>query len=388
MFVRFVMSSMLLFGMAPAVNAQSLFTLPDGVETRWASPENPTGEKGKGGQANGGRKGSPSFGLKAGEQRVLAEVSGASGTIRRIWATILDRSPKMLRGLRLDFYWDEAKTPAVSAPIGDFFGHGLGHMATFQSALFTSPEGRSFNCNVPMPFRTGMKRVVTNESDTDLQLFYYDVDYTIGDKHGADVLYFHAYFTRKNPTTLQKDYELLPRIEGKGRFLGCNMGVIVNQTQYGKLWWGEGEVKIFLDGDRMHSTLNGTGVEDYIGSGWMLGQYANQYQGCPLADHDKMRFCFYRQHVPDPIYFRQDIRVTIQQIGIILPKDVAWLKEQKAPIYRAGPGFVAIEKAKIQPFTLFEREDDWSSCTYFYLDKPVSKLPELPPIKNRTKDLN
>src|SRR5260370_32890996 len=104
------------------------------------------------------------------------------------------------------------------------------------------------------------------------------------------------------------------------------MGVIVNQTRYGKFWWGEGEVKIFLDGDKMHSTLNGTGVEDYIGSGWMLGQYANQYQGCPLADHDKMRFCFYRQHVPYPIYFRHDIRVTIQQIGIILPKDVSWLK--------------------------------------------------------------
>jgi hypothetical protein len=206
---------MTLLGLAPAINAQSLFTLPEDVQTRWASPENPTGEKGKGGQANDGREGSSAFGLKAGEQRVLAEVSGTSGTIRRIWATILDRSPKMLRGLRLDFYWDGAKTPAVSAPIGDFFGQGLGHMTTFQSALFTSPEGRSFNCTVPMPFRTGMKLVVTNESDMDLQLLYYDVDYTIGDKHGADVLYFHAYFNREKPTKLQKDYVLLPKVEGK-----------------------------------------------------------------------------------------------------------------------------------------------------------------------------
>jgi hypothetical protein len=373
--------------MMQSVSNQSLYIFPDKVETRWASPENPSGEKGQAGKANGGRKGSPAFPLAAGEQRVLAEVSGTSGTVRRIWATIFDRRPKMLRGLRLDFYWDGAKIPAISAPIGDFFGMGLGQTAAFQSVLFASPEGRSFVCYVPMPFKTGMKLVVTNDTDTDLQLFFYDVNYTIGDQHGEDTLYFHAYFNRENLTRIQQDYELLRKIEGKGRFLGVNMGVVVNQKRYGKSWWGEGEVKIYLDGDQPLPTLSGTGTEDYIGTGWMLGQYANLYQGCLLADNGRMRYCFYRYHIPDPIYFRRDIRVTIQQIGIILPQDVEGLSNAQTPIYRAGTGLVEMDTTRLQPFELFEREDDWSSCSYFYLDKPENKLPPLASIEDRLEGL-
>jgi len=368
-------------------STQSLYAFPDNIQTRWASPENPTGEKGQAGTANGGRKGSPAFPLVAGEQRVLAEVSGTSGTVRRIWVTILDRSPKMLRGLRLDFYWDGAKGPAVSAPFGDFFGMGLGQTAAFQSDLFANPEGRSFVCYAPMPFSTGMKLVVTNESDTDLLLFFYDVDYTIGDLHGEDTLYFHAYFNRQNPTRMQQDYELLPRIEGKGRFLGANIGVIVDQKRYGKSWWGEGEVKMYLDGDHQLPSLSGTGTEDYIGTGWMLGQYANLYQGCLLADHEQMRYCFYRYHIPDPIYFHSDIRVTIQQIGILLPQDMETFRTAQAPIYKAGPGLMETDATQVQPFQLFEREDDWSSCSYFYLDKPENQLPPLASMEDRIKGL-
>lgn len=371
----------------PTITAQSLYTVPDNIETRWASPENPTGEKGKAAQSNGGRKGAPFFSLKAGAQHVLAEVSGTSGTVKRIWMTINNRTPKMLRGLRLDFYWDGAKTPAVSAPLGDFFGIGLGQMTAFQSALFASPEGRSFNCYIPMPFKTGMKMVVTNETDTDLRAFYYDIDYTIGDRHGADDLYFHAYFHRENPTKIQNDYELLPRVEGKGRFLGVNASVIVNQKQYSKTWWGEGEVKIYLDGDRLLPTLSGTGTEDYIGTGWELGQYANSYQGCLIADSEKMRYGFYRFHVPDPIYFRRDARVTIQQIGIILPKDKDDISSSQLPIYKAGDGLNEIDKTQVKPFELFERADDWSSCAYFYLDKPENKLPELLSVERRVEGL-
>jgi hypothetical protein len=366
---------------------QSLYTFPGNMETRWASPENSAGEKGQAGKANAGRKGSPSFPLSAGEQRVLAEIFGTNGTVRRIWATIFDRSPKMLRGLRLDFYWDGAKRPAVSAPFGDFFGMGLGQTAAFQSDLFASPEGRSFVCYVPMPFKTGMKLVVTNDSDADLKLFFYDVDYTIGDQHGEDTLYFHACFNRENPTRMQQDYELLPKIEGKGRFLGANVGVIVNQKRYGKSWWGEGEVKIYLDGDGLLPSLSGTGTEDYIGTGWMLGQYANLYQGCLLADHEQMRYCFYRYHIPDPIYFHSDIRVTIQQIGIILPQDVETFSNAQTPIYKAGNGLIEMDTIHLQPFELFEREDDWSSCSYFYLDKPENKLRPLASIEDRIKGL-
>ena len=169
--------------------SDALFVMPQKIQTRWASPENWDGAKGAAGQVNNGRKGSACFPLKTGEHKVLAHAENTSGTIRRIWITINDRSPQMLRGLRLDMYWDGADRPAVSAPLGDFFGQGLGRCATFQSALFSNPEGRSFNCCVPMPFRTGMKIVVTNESGADLAMFFYDVNYTLGDEHGPDTLY-------------------------------------------------------------------------------------------------------------------------------------------------------------------------------------------------------
>jgi hypothetical protein len=373
--------------MTQSFSNSSFYTFPGDVETRWASPENPSGEKGQAGKANGGRKGSPSFSLPAGNQRVLAAVSGTSGTVRRIWVTINDLSPKMLRGLRLDFYWDGSQTPAVSAPLGDFFGIGLGQIAAFQSALFASAEGRSFVCYIPMPFRTGMNMMITNDTDTDLQSCYYDIDYTIGDPHGEDTLYFHAFFNRENPTRVQHDYEVLPRVKGKGRFLGVNFGVIANQERYGKSWWGEGEVKVYLDGDRLLPSLSGTGTEDYIGTGWMTGQYANLYQGCLLADYERMQYCFYRYHIPDPIFFHSDIRVTIQQIGVILPQDVERLKNAGQPVYRAGPGPVEMDPAQLEAFHLFEREDDWSSCSYFYLDKSESGLPPLASIEDRIKDL-
>jgi hypothetical protein len=293
----------------------------------------------------------------------------------------------MLRGLRLEFYWDGANTPAVSAPFGDFFGMGLGQTAVFESTFFASPQGRSFVSYVPMPFKRSMRLTVTNETDTDLESFYYDVDYTVGDQHGQDTLYFHTYFNRENQTRLQQDYEVLPKVEGKGRFLGANFGVILNQQRYGKSWWGEGEVKMYLDGDGQLPSLSGTGTEDYVGAGWMIGQYVNLHQGCTVADYEAMRYCFYRYHVPDPVYFHSDIRVTIQQIGVIVPQDMERLSDSQKPIYKAGPGLVEMDPTQLQPFELFERQDDWSSCAYFYLDKPENKLPTLTSLEERIKDL-
>jgi hypothetical protein len=290
----------------------------------------------------------------------------------------------MLRGLKIEMFWDGAAAPAVSAPFGDFFGIGLGRIVAFQSALFSSPEGRSFNTVVPMPFRKGMKIVVTNESGKPLEAIFYDVDYTLGDPHGDDVMYFHAHWRRERPTALQKDYEMLPRLEGKGRYLGANFGVIADQQLYQKTWWGEGEVKVYLDGDRELPTLNGTGTEDYIGTGYGQGAYSHLYQGCPVADGEKMRYSFYRYHVPDPVYFRRDIRVTIQQIGWRGADALGPMRKTGKTVYRAGPGLVV--KPEWEE-SLFERQDDWSSTVYFYLDRPVSGLPGLAGVAARTEGL-
>lgn len=292
----------------------------------------------------------------------------------------------MLRGLKIEMFWDGATKPAVSAPFGDFFGLGLGQMVAFQSGLFASPEGKSFNCYVPMPFRTGMKIVVTNESGKNLELLFYDIDYTLGDKHDANDLYFHAHYRRENPTKMQKDFEILPKILGKGRFLGASFGVQANRQLYFDKWWGEGEVKIYLDGDHDWPTLAGTGTEDYVGTGWGENQYSQLYQGVLFADSAKLRYSFYRYHVPDPVYFKNGIRVTIQQIGFT-PKTNAEdpLYNTGVPIYNAGAGLVEKEKGSLG---LFERQDDWSSCAYFYLDKPEDDLPALDRAELRMQGLD
>jgi hypothetical protein len=364
--------------------AQSLYELPEGVETRWTSPENPTAERGAGGRANGGRKGAPTIAIRAGATAVLAEARDTPGTVRRLWMTIPDRGPRMLRGLRLDIYWDGAARAAVSAPLGDFFGVGLGRMAAFQSALFSNPEGRSLNAVVPMPFRTGMRITVTNESGVDLPELFYDINYTLGDRHPPNMLYFHAHFRRERPTRLRQDYEILPRVEGRGRYLGTNVGVITDRGTYSHAWWGEGEIKIYLDGDRELPSLVGTGTEDYVGTAWGQGEYAHLYQGSPIADERAGQWAFYRYHIPDPVYFRRDVRVTMQQIGYLADHSRGALVREGRRLYRTAP---ALEEMDITKDGRFERTDDWSSCAYFYLERPESNLPPLAPAAERLAGL-
>jgi hypothetical protein len=372
---------------AQLAHAQSLYEMPAGVETRWASPENPNAVRGQGASANAGRKGAANFRLEAGESRTLAEVASGGGIVRRMWMTMLDRSPKMLRGLRISMYWDGARSAAVDAPLGDFFGVGLGRVVPFESALFSSPEGRSFNASVPMPFRKGMRIVLTNETDVDQPSVYYDVEFTLGDKLPPDALYFHAVFHRESPTRMQQDYELLPQVKGRGRYLGVNIGVIADK-RYGKNWWGEGEVKIYLDGDGKLPTLAGTGTEDYIGTGFGLGAYSHQFQGAPIADENDQRYAFYRYHVQDPVYFQREIRVTLQQIGFIWSNDGTPENPVEPPIYSAGPGLRELDLKKLPKVNLFERTDDYSSCAYFYLDRPENGLAALAPVTDRLRNLN
>jgi hypothetical protein len=362
--------------------------------TRWSSFENLTAGKGEAGRENQGAKGHAFDSMAPGETKVLLDVTG-SGTVRRMWLTLQPRSPKILRSLRLDIFWDGADMPAVSVPMGDFFNWVHGQPKKFENALFANSEGRCFVSYVPMPFRKAARITLTNESDARISHLFYDVNITLGERHGPDVLYFHASWRRDQRTKVGEDFAILPQIEGAGRFLGCHVGVIANPENVG--WWGEGEVKVYLDGDKELPTLCGTGTEDYIATAWGQGEFANLYTGCLLADNKALRYAFYRYHIPDPIYFDKDCRVTIQQIGGTGKGGVVKMVEEGKPIKPIsadqGGNFTKLlegpqrDLAKDVPDTAwvnYYRSDDVSAVAFFYLNSPTNNLPRLAPVAERT----
>lgn len=385
--------------MAQMPGTKNLYEFDSNSSPRWSSFENITAAKGMGGMENNGAKGHPSDGLAAGETKVLLNTTGP-GVINRIWMTIMDRSPEMLRSLKLEMFWDGETTPAVSVPFGDFFGMGLGKTAKFNNALFGNPEGKSFLCYIPMPFKKSARIQITNESDKRLSHIFFDINFQLLEKWNKDNMYFHAWWSRDTATQLTRDFELLPHIEGRGRFLGINIGVKPNPV-YADHWWGEGEVKMYLDGDKAFPTLVGTGAEDYIGTGWGQGEFYNDYSGCLSANTDGTGWAFYRYHIPDPIFFKTDFRVTLQQMGSNKKELVSALQNKGVPLIPA----TLDDQTKIIPlykkdtvvrldnpnlpegFSMFYRSDDVSATSYFYLDKPVHNLPSIPPMVIRLKNL-
>lgn len=373
--------------------SQQLYEVPEHGQTRWITFENPTGAAGAAASENKGAKGHAFDVVPPHGSRTMMDVQGV-GIIHRIWLTVNERSPYMLRAMRIEMYWDNAATPAVSAPLGDFFGVGLGRKVPFESELFSDPEGRSFNCYVPMPFQSAARIVLINDSDKPVNL-YYDINYTELARHEKPVYYFHCYWNRENKTKLGKDFTVLPQVKGKGRFLGMNVGVIADPI-YEKSWWGEGEVKIFVDDDTALPTLAGTGTEDYIGSGWGQGAFSHRYQGCTVADTVKDHWAFYRYHIPDPVYFNSQCKVTLQQIGGEMTDFVRRLHNKDArliPVTVSGDKFHKLlemnpvpdinSKSFPQGWTNYYREDDVSSTAYFYLDQPVNGLGEIASLSQR-----
>lgn len=392
--MRYLLTALFIFS-ARAMYSQQLYDFPAGTTSALSSFENVNGIKGAGGKTNKTAKGNAYEMMMPGDSKQLLDITGA-GIIQRIWLTV-DQTPALLRSLRLQMFWDGEKKPAVDVPLGDFFGSNLGRKVAYQSALFSTGEGRSFNCYIPMPFRKGAKIVIINESKTQFCKLFYDVDFIRTKQPPATTLYFHAIWNRQQTKQLGDDIVLLPKVNGKGRFLGIS-AALNTDSLYAKTWWGEGEVKMYIDGDSAYPTINGTGAEDYLGSGWGLGTFQNLYQGCTVADEAARQFNFYRLHVPDAIYFNKNIKVILQQIGGGDINEVKTLLKQgvnlkPVTVDQGEKGFFRLLDLNktVDDYSAgwvnFYRIDDFAVTTYFYLDQPSNKLPALSKLEERIKNV-
>ena len=331
--------------------------------SRSITPENFTGEKGKGGMATDGTgalcardlgrgwKISPSVRIKAGETFTLADIQD-SGSIQHIWMTPTGH----WRHSILRIYWDDSEIPSVECPAGDFFACGWGQYAQVSSLAVCVNPGSGLNCYWPMPFRKRCRITIQNRAQEDMVL-YYQIDYTLTEVP-EDVAYFHAQFRRVNPLPYKQVYTILDNVTGEGHYVGTYLAWGVHNNG----WWGEGEIKFYMDGDDEFPTICGTGTEDYFCGSYdfdnpMTGEYqefTTPYSGLAQVirpdGHYKsqMRFGMYRWHIMDPIRFQHDIRVTIQALG--------WM---------SGRRYLPLQ-------------DDIASVAYWYQSLPTNPFPPLP----------
>ena len=226
---------------------------------------------------------------------------------------------------------------------------GAGRMVPFENGLFASPEGRSFVCAIPMPFQKSAKMTLFNGTGRDNPHLFYDVDLTMEDLPG-DAMRFHAAFTCSRSLPLGRDVPVLPQVQGQGRFLGMNVAIQINPA-YGESWWGEGEVKVYLDGEEAPS-LVGTGTEDYIGTAWGQGEFVFRSQGC--LHHREGGVSFYRFHLDDPVFFNRGCQVDIQDIGGCSIGEAKRLAEAGAELIPVGADTGG------HMTHLYRRDWDWS----------------------------
>lgn len=317
------------------MNMGNLYRTSD-AKTRSISPENFTGEKGKGGMANPADKDKPNLAnasnaardlgqewkvnpfieIKPGQTFTLAEMEGP-GAIQHIWMTPTGN----WRFSILRIYWDDEKEPSVECPVGDFFGQGWNTYAQLTSLPVCVNPGSAFNCYWSMPFRKKCKITMENINDKDAMSVYYQVDYTLTEIP-SDAAYFHAQFRRANPVETSL-YTIVDGIKGKGQFVGLYLAWGANNNG----WWGEGEIKFYLDGDSKFPTICGTGTEDYFCGSYNFDrdgkykEFCTPYSGLhqvirPSGDYKvMMRFGLYRWHIMDPIRFEKELKVTIQDLG-------------------------------------------------------------------------
>jgi hypothetical protein len=316
-------------------NMSNLYRLSN-ARSRSISPENFTGEKGKGGMAaledkdkpnsanaanaardlGQGWKVNPYIRIKPGETITIAEING-EGAIQHIWMT----PTGIWRFTIIRIYWDDETEPSVECPIADFFCMGWNEYAPLISLAVCVNPGSAFNCYWTMPFRKKCRITMENINDADQMTLYYQIDYVLTDVPD-DAAYFHAQYRRSNPNETS-DYTIIDGVKGKGQFVGVYMAWGVNNNG----WWGEGEIKFFLDGDTKFPTICGTGTEDYFcGSynfdrGGKYTEFCTPYSGLVQvirpdgAYKSQQRFGLYRWHITDPIRFEKDLRITIQDLG-------------------------------------------------------------------------
>lgn len=301
------------------------------AQTRSISAENFTGAKGRGGMAvegtganaardlGQGWKVSPSIHLAPHQTVTLVEIDGP-GAIQHIWLTV---APAWWRKLAIRFYWDDESAPSIEVPLGDFFCNGWGVRCNISSlAVAVNPAG-GFNCYWEMPFRRKARITLENLAPEEVRGFYYQITYTLTDVPD-EAAYLHAQWRRSNPLPYQQVHTLAEGIKGQGHYVGTYLAWGVHNNG----WWGEGEIKFYLDGDGEFPTLCGTGTEDYFGGAWnfehpagQYGVFCSPYSGLPQVlkpdglYQSQQRFGLYRWHIMDPIRFRQDLRVTIQALG-------------------------------------------------------------------------
>ena len=298
--------------------------------TRSISAENFSGAKGAGGMATEGTgaaaarglgqswKVSPSVRIAPGATFTMGEIAGP-GAVQHIWLTT---HRQHWRQLVFRAFWEDDAEPAIEAPVGDFFCQGWCEFSQVNSLpVAVNPHG-GFNCYWPMPFRTAAKFTMENLSDQEVTL-YYQIDYTLT-AVPDDLAYFHAQWRRSNPLPFKSDHVILDTITGGGHYVGTYLAWGVNNNG----WWGEGEIKYFLDGDTDWPTICGTGTEDYFGGAWNFdvpGEGYTAFSTPFLGLHQiikpdglyrsQQRFGMYRWHIMDPIRFATDLRVTIQALG-------------------------------------------------------------------------
>ncbi|HLZ88632.1 MAG TPA: glycoside hydrolase family 172 protein [Puia sp.] len=350
-------------------NLSNLYRLSP-AKSRSISPENFNGAKGSGGKATNGTgsgaasdlgqgwKISPSVDIKAGQTFTIAEIEGP-GSIQHIWMTPTGN----WRYSILRFYWDDEATPSVEVPVGDFFGMGWGQYAPLQSLAVCVNPGSAFNCYWPMPFRKKCRITMENIDHKDMTV-YYQVDY-LETEIPKDAAYFHAQFRRVNPLPYKQNYVLVDSIQGKGQYVGTYLAIGVHNNG----WWGEGEIKFYMDGDTEFPTICGTGTEDYFCGSYdfdtrqktehgnresQYTEFCSPYTGLPQVIRGdghynvSQRFGLYRWHISDPIRFEKSLKVTIQDLG--------WRNDGR----------------------YLPLQDDMASTVFWYQAEPHGVFPKLP----------